>query len=103
MFCGGSKIPLRGRGRGRTSASSSGLEEGSGWRGMQRELGEIVWGIVQSLGRGNSDGTKGDPWIMQFRKLDAPTFDGRGKPEECETCLLEVEKILEGMEYPAEK
>ena len=63
----------------------------------------MVQGIVQSLMKSSSDEAKGDPWISQFRKLDAPTFDGRGKPKDGETWLSKVEKILEGMECPMEK
>ena len=60
----------------------------------------MVQRIVQSLGKGSSSEAKGDPWISQFCKLGAPTFDGPGKPEDGETWLSEVEKILEG---PVEK
>ena len=70
---------------------------------MQWELGEMVQGIVQSLGKSSSSEAKGDPWISQFRKLGAPTFNGRDKPKDGETWLSEVEKILEGVECPVEK
>ena len=70
---------------------------------MQRELGEMMRGIVQSLRRSSSGEAKGDLWISQFCKLGAPTFDGRGKPKDGDMWLYEVEKILEGMECPVEK
>ena len=93
----------KGRGRGRASTSCSGLEEEGGWKGVRLELGEMVRCLVQSLGKSSSSQTKGDPLISQFRKLGAPTFDGRGKPEDGEMWLSEVEKILESLECPVEK
>ena len=75
----------KGRGKGRASASSSGLEEEGGWKGVQQELGEMVRGLVQSLGKSSSSETKGDSWISQFRKLDAPNFDGKDKSEDAES------------------
>ena len=93
----------KGKGRGRASTSNSGLEEEGGWKGVQRELGEMVQGIVQSLGKSNSSEAKGDLWISQFRKLGMPTYDSRGKPEDGETWLSEVEMILESLECLDEK
>ena len=96
-------MPPKGQGRGRASASSSGLEEEGGWKGVHRQMGEMMQGIVQSLRKSSSSEAKGDPWISQFRNLGTPSFDGRGKLEDGETWLSEVKKILEGMECPVEK
>ena len=93
----------KGKGKGKVSASSSGLEDEGGWKGVRLELGEMVRGLVQSLGKSSSSEAKRDPWISQFRKLGAPNFDGKGKPEDAESWLSEVEKILESLECPEEK
>ena len=83
--------------------SSSGLEEEGGWKGVHQELGEMVRGPVQSLRKNSSREAMGDPWISQFRKLGVPHFDGRGKPEDAESWLFKVEKIVESLDCPMEK
>ena len=60
-------------------------------------------GLVQSLGKNSSGEAKGDPWISQFHKIGVLHFDGQGKPEDAETWLSEVEKILESLECLVEK
>ena len=62
--------------------------------GSSARVGGNGEGLVQSLGKSNSSEAKGDLWISQFRKLGAPNFDGKGKPEDAESWLSEVEKIL---------
>ena len=96
-------MPLRGRGREKAPTSNSEASKGSRWWEMQSELSNMMWGIVKSLGIGNTNGTKGDPWLKKLSRLHASAFNGRGKPKECEAWLLKIEKILESMECPEEK
>ena len=63
----------------------------------------MMRGIVQSLGKENTDETKDDPWLKQLSHLHALAFNDRGKPEECEAWMLKIEKILESMECPKER
>ena len=57
----------------------------------------MVRGLVQSLRKSSSSESKGDPWISQFCKLGAPNSDGKGKLEDVQSWLSEVEKILESL------
>ena len=90
-------MPLRGRGRGKAPASSSEAGEESRCLEMLKELSSMMRGIVQSLGKGNTNGTKGDPWLKQLNRLHALAFNGRGKPKECEAWPLKIKKILESI------
>ena len=70
---------------------------------MQEEFRSMMHRFMQSFRKGSSDKTKSDPWLKELSHLHAPSFNGTGKPEECEAWLLNIEKILESMECPQEK
>ena len=64
---------------------------------MQAELQNLVHGISHAFGKGGSSGSSGDPWLHQLSKLHAPTFKGKGGPEESEAWLQRIIKMLESM------
>ena len=70
---------------------------------MQAELNSMMQRFMQTFRKGSTDGAKSDPWLKELSRLHAPTFNGKGKPKDCEAWLWKIEKILESMECLEEK
>ena len=96
-FC---RMSRRGCGKDKTPVDESNYQE-SGWQDMQAELWNLVHGISHAFNKGGSNGSSGNPCLHQLSKLRAPMFKGKGRPEESETWLQRIVKMLESMACPA--